>query len=158
MYGEWLYAKHTIFYDALPHYFLEFDVWDRESTIFLSTPARASLLAGLPVVSVPVIASGTFRTIDEHVGRSRFKTAHYATRFANQCEAIGYPLEKALKETDASVEMEGLYVKWEEDGAVKGRYKFVRPSFLTAVLDSGSHWHDRPVIPNLLAERVDLFA
>src|SRR5262245_44508458 len=24
VYGEWLYAKHTIFYDRLPHYFLEF--------------------------------------------------------------------------------------------------------------------------------------
>src|SRR4051794_33918056 len=24
LYGEWLYAKHTVFYDALPHYFLEF--------------------------------------------------------------------------------------------------------------------------------------
>src|SRR4051812_32796289 len=23
-YGEWLYAKHTIFYDALPHYYMEF--------------------------------------------------------------------------------------------------------------------------------------
>ena len=22
MYGEWMYAKHTVFYDALPHYFL----------------------------------------------------------------------------------------------------------------------------------------
>lgn len=23
MYGEWMYAKHTVFYDALPHYFME---------------------------------------------------------------------------------------------------------------------------------------
>ena len=22
MYGEWLYAKHTVFYDTLPHYFM----------------------------------------------------------------------------------------------------------------------------------------
>ena len=29
IYGEWLYAKHTVFYDALPHYFCEFDVYDR---------------------------------------------------------------------------------------------------------------------------------
>ena len=29
MYGEWLYAKHTVFYDALPHHFCEFDVYDR---------------------------------------------------------------------------------------------------------------------------------
>lgn len=25
MYGEWLYAKHTVFYDRLPHYFMELD-------------------------------------------------------------------------------------------------------------------------------------
>ena len=30
LYGEWLYAKHTIFYDQLPHYFLEFDVLDSD--------------------------------------------------------------------------------------------------------------------------------
>ena len=26
MYGEWMYAKHTVFYDALPHYYMEFDI------------------------------------------------------------------------------------------------------------------------------------
>src|SRR5205807_2014548 len=26
LYGEWLYAKHTVFYTDLPHYFLEFDI------------------------------------------------------------------------------------------------------------------------------------
>ena len=31
IYGEWLYAKHTVFYDALPAYFMEFDVFDRET-------------------------------------------------------------------------------------------------------------------------------
>ena len=39
MYGEWMYAKHTVFYDALPHYFLEFDIWDRETEGFLDTPS-----------------------------------------------------------------------------------------------------------------------
>ena len=55
VYGEWLSAKHTVFYDALPHYFLEFDVLDTETGQFLSTPRRRELLAGLAVVSVPVI-------------------------------------------------------------------------------------------------------
>src|SRR5262245_1610883 len=39
LYGEWLYAKHTIFYDRLPHYFLEFDVLDLQRDVFLSTSA-----------------------------------------------------------------------------------------------------------------------
>jgi len=157
MYGEWMYAKHTIFYDDLPHYFLEFDVLDRENARFLSTTARKALLAGLPIASAPVIATGVIRSFSELIGPSRFKTARCPERFTNHCAALAYPLEKALKETDASRDMEGLYVKWEDQHEVKGRYKFVRPSFHTAVLDSESHWKDRPLIPNLLRAGVDLF-
>lgn len=64
MYGEWLYAKHTVFYDRLPHYFLEFDVLDRERGIFLSTEARRELLFGLPVMPVPVLHRGGIDTPD----------------------------------------------------------------------------------------------
>jgi hypothetical protein len=58
MYGEWLYARHMISYDELPHYFLEFDLLDRETGEFLSMDLRRKVLAGLPVVSVPVLGSG----------------------------------------------------------------------------------------------------
>ncbi len=54
--------------------------------------------------------------------------------------------------------MEGLYLKREEDGVVTGRYKWVRPSFSSAVLDSGSHWLDRPVVANQLADPGVLYA
>ena len=53
--------------------------------------------------------------------------------------------------------MEGLYLKVEEGGRVLGRYKWVRASFLSAVLDSGTHWLRRPIVPNRLAPGVDLF-
>lgn len=46
LFGEWLYAKHTVFYDALPHYFLEYDVLDLEKQQFLSTSSRKQLLGG----------------------------------------------------------------------------------------------------------------
>jgi hypothetical protein len=59
MYGEWLYSKHTIYYDALPHWFVEFDVLDRERDVFLSTKERRVLLDGLPVTSVPVLLEGS---------------------------------------------------------------------------------------------------
>ena len=45
VYGEWLYAKHTVYYDALPHYFMEFDILDLETGTFLSTSRRAELFA-----------------------------------------------------------------------------------------------------------------
>ena len=46
LYGEWLHKKHSVFYDRLPHYFCEFDVWDRATGLFLSTAARRCLLEG----------------------------------------------------------------------------------------------------------------
>jgi hypothetical protein len=48
--------------------------------------------------------------------------------------------------------MEGLYLKVEEGGRVVERYKWVRPEFLQAILDSGEHWADGPIEPNRLAD------
>ena len=46
-----------------------------------------------------------------------------------------------------------------EDGDyVTDRLKYVRGSFLNTILDSESHWADRPIIVNCLADGVDLFA
>ena len=75
MYGEWMYAKHTVFYDALPHYFLEFDIFDREQEIFLDTPSRRKLTEQMPVVSVPVLGEGEFKsreTLLSLLGASRY--------------------------------------------------------------------------------------
>ena len=131
MYGEWLYARHTIAYDLLPHYFIEFDILDREAGIFLSTERRRSLLRGSPVVSVPVLG----RTIgaddlERYLGISQCATSEW---------------------------MEGLYLKREQDGSVIGRYKFVRSGFLQAVADSGEHWMGRPIEPNRLRTGAGLF-
>lgn len=52
MYGEWLFAKHTIFYDRLTHYFQEFDILDRETNEFLSTKRRREMLLDSPIASV----------------------------------------------------------------------------------------------------------
>lgn len=161
MYGEWVYAKHTVFYDALPHYFLEFDVLDRESGRFLSTPARRALLTGLPVAAVPVIAEQPFRDPGELaalVSQSAFKSVDWKNALVRQSEALGLDTARTLAETDPSPLMEGLYLKHEEDGEVKGRYKWIRSSFLTAVVESESHWLSRPIVPNLLRPEVDLFA
>ena len=51
-----------------------------------------------------------------------------------------------------------LYIKVEEDGETVDRYKWVRPSFLTAILDSGTHWQERPIVPNGLADPEVLYA
>jgi hypothetical protein len=155
LYGEWLYAKHTIFYDALPSWFLEFDVLDRESGEWLSTPRRRELLAGTPVKPVPVLRRGPVRRLDELtslVGRSLYKTEDWRDRLAAAARAHGLEHERLLRETDPSDEMEGLYIKLEEEDRVVARYKWVRASFLTSVIDSGSHWLSRPILPNQVVE------
>ncbi|GAA4911824.1 RNA ligase [Stackebrandtia albiflava] len=161
MYGEWLYAKHTVFYDALPHYFCEFDVYDRRTGDFLSTPARHALLADTGVVSVPVLATGRFRSLSAvtaHVGPSTCRTPRWRDALAAEARSSGVDPDRAAAESDSSDHMEGLYIKVETDAHTVDRYKWVRASFLTAVLDSGSHWHDRPVIANRLADPGVLYA
>ena len=51
MYGEWLYAKHTVFYDSLPHYFMEFDIFDKEEEKFFSTRKRREFLREASFIS-----------------------------------------------------------------------------------------------------------
>ncbi|GAA4500954.1 RNA ligase family protein [Actinoallomurus oryzae] len=161
MYGEWLYAKHTVFYDALPHYFCEFDVLDRREEVFLSTERRRALLAGTPVVSVPVLRAGPIdrlETLTSLVGPSTCRTPGWRDALAEAAVEGGADPGQVLAETDLSEDMEGLYIKVEEDGETVGRYKWVRPGFLTAVLDSGSHWLDRPIVANRLTDPEALYA
>jgi hypothetical protein len=155
LYGEWLYAKHTIFYDRLPAWLLEFDLLDRESGQWLSTPRRRALLDGTPVRSVPVLRQGPVDRLDQLtglVGRSLCKSGGWRERLVETARAKQLDVDRVVAETDSSDDMEGLYLKLEEDGQVLGRYKWVRASFLTTVIDSGSHWLSRPIVPNQVAE------
>jgi hypothetical protein len=162
LYGEWLYARHSIFYTDLSHYFLEFDIYDQTENRFLSTERRRELLRRASfIVSVPVVYRGQIRELDEltqFIGKSAFIRDDHRAVLRRVCEQQKWNVEQALMETDPTGLMEGLYVKWEEDGQVKGRYKYVRRQFLQTVRDSGSHWLDRPIIPNQLGPGVELFA
>jgi hypothetical protein len=157
LYGEWLYVKHTVFYDALPHHFCEFDLLDRETGDFLSTPERRQLLEDTPVVSVPVLHEGPLRTVKDLtalIGPSTCRTLGWRDVLAEAALAAGQNPDVVVAETDSDDDMEGLYIKVEEGGRTVERYKWVRPTFVTAVLDSGSHWHDRPILPNRVVPHV----
>lgn len=153
VYGEWMYAKHTVFYDALPHYFMEFDVYDKEKNEYLSTSARAYLLRNCHYDSVLVLAEGQFDKLSELsslITRSNFITDDRDANLTNAALNAGVLPIEAVKHTDMHPEMEGLYIKREEDGVVKGRYKYVRDTFTSSIMDQETHWHDRPIIQNKL--------
>ena len=151
MYGEWMYAKHSIYYDALPHYFMEFDIFDKETGRFLDTPSRHELIKDLPVCSVPVLATGTFSSMDEvlsHLGTSRYISDNHLEDLRAKATAMGLDTDRVLRETSDANLMEGIYIKVEENGEVVDRMKYVRADFLQSVEESDSHWLDRPIIPN----------
>ncbi len=161
LYGEWMYAKHTVYYDALPHYFMTFDLLDRETGIFLDTPGRARILAGLPLCAVPVLGEGTYRRLEDVLallGDSRYITAEHGAHLRAAAEKEGLDPDRIARETDPRRTMEGLYIKVEEEGRVAERVKFVRATFRQAVEESATHWLERPIVPNGLTRPVgDLF-
>lgn len=162
MYGEWLHKKHSVFYDFLPAYFAEFDVWDRSTECFLSTPARRELLAGLPVLAVPVLYEGIApKSLKELVAQlkpSLAKTKPWRACFEQVVRREGFDVAKAWSQVDKNDLSEGLYIKVEDDGRTVGRYKWVRADFVQTILDTNVHHSEQPFIPNQLAPGVDIFA
>jgi len=153
LHGEWMLAKHTVFYDALPDLLLEYDIHDRGTGRWLDTPTRRRMLDGTGISSGPVLHAGPAGQADFGglAGDSVLRSARNRERLLIQAERAGVQGSDALVETLPGQAMEGLYVKAEADGQVTGRFKWIRPEFLDCLLASGSHWADRPIIENLAA-------
>ena len=161
MYGEWLFCKHTVFYDKLNHYFFEFDIMEKASGRFLSTDERRKLIGSAPIVSVPVVWEGVAKSLDHLISLikpSVYKSATWKERLRQVAVERELDPEMVMTQTNQSDLSEGLYIKDEKDGSVIGRYKYVRSDFTQAILDSKTHWIDRPIIPNQLAPSVDIFS
>ena len=113
LFGEWLYARHSMHYRRLPHYFFEFDIYDKQQQAFLALDERLAMLEGTGICTVPVVhrGSATQEELFELIGPSRFDSV-----FEN-------PL---TGRTDNL--MEGLYLRIEASGRVVERAKMVRRS------------------------------
>lgn len=159
-YHEWTWALHTKFYDALPHYLHEFDLLDRKTGKFLSTPARAEILAGSPFTSVPVLYSGPAPSCVEelvsHVKPSLYQSENWREALIAEADRAGMSAEDAIGITGNDDLAEGVYVKIEDGEETVARFKWVHPGFVQTILDGGQHWSKRPMIRNQLSEGVDI--
>ena len=142
LFGEWLYARHSIHYRKLAHYFFEFDIFDKTTGHFLDLAARETLLRGTGIQTVPVIHRGALNrtSLESLIGPSQFDS-----RFEN-------PI---TRKTDNL--MEGLYLRTEASGQVTARAKFVRQEFVEKIKQS-EHWQHQTLVPNLLAENVSIWS
>lgn len=160
LFGEWMYAKHSIYYDKLPldpetgspQYFLESDIFDTRGHIWLSTVARHAMLTAYPFIkSVPVLKECKPQSLQELtslIGKSTYQTDEWEEMLLLMARLHKLNPDQVLRETDRSNLMEGLYIKHEGERHVIGRYKYVRYEFLKTILDSGTHLIDRPLIHN----------
>lgn len=142
LFGEWLYARHSLHYRRLPHYFFEFDIHDKLVGTFLDLEARLGMLDGTGIVTVPVVHRGA-------LGEQELRALIAPSRFESVFTDPVTGREDAL--------MEGLYLRTEGGGHVTRRAKLVRPEFVEAIKRS-EHWQHQAVVPNLLADEVDLWS
>lgn len=153
LFGEWMLYKHAIFYDRLPTYLFESDIYDRKNEIWLSTFARNSLLAGHDYIrSVPVLAAfkpTKLNQLTDLVKRSMYQSDKWAEILWQKSEKEGLALVELLDQCDKSNLSEGLYIKHEDEKQVFGRYKYVRPAFVQNIIDSGTHLRDRVPLHNI---------
>lgn len=142
LFGEWVYARHSVHYRRLPHYFFEFDIYDKQIRAFLDLSRRMELLDGSGIQTVPVLRKGALdrETLLSLIGPSRFDS-----QFENP----------VTRRTDNL--MEGIYLRTEAGGIVTGRAKMVRPEFVEKVKQS-VHWQYQAMTPNHLEQGADLWS
>lgn len=142
LFGEWLYARHTIHYRQLPHYFFEFDIYDKEQSQFLTLPKRLNMLDGTGLQTVPVLHTGA-------IARSDLTKLIVASQFDSRFEHPDSGRWDNL--------MEGLYLRIEQSEVVVGRSKFVRIEF-TEKIKQSEHWQSRKMEKNLLTDDADIWS
>ena len=143
LYGEWLYARHSVYYRELPHYFFEFDIWDKDAAAFLDLDTRLGMLDGTGLQTVPVVHRGPLAKEDQLW--SLIGASAYGAAFDNPLSGL------------ADNFMEGLYLRTEANGRVTARAKTVRPEFVEKIKQS-EHWQHQQMVPNELALGADIWS
>ncbi|MGE7775521.1 RNA ligase family protein [Chitinophaga sp. NPDC101104] len=123
IFGEWCYAKHSIYYETLPDYFLGFDVYDLTHRYFLPTHERNYLFKQCNIHPVPLI------------GEKRFKKAELIT------------ILNTTKSAFSTASIEGLYVRLENKTRLIKRAKIVKEDFVQEI---DGHWSKGKLIKNLV--------
>lgn len=130
IFGEWLYAKHSIHYTALPNYFLIFGVRDLR-TMMWSDWAEVELWAEeLGVPTAPVIWQGQI-TSEKHLRSVTELYANSQGSLGGAREGIVVRLARAYSDTD----FPRTIAKWVRAGHVQ----------------TDEHWKNQAIVRNLLA-------
>ena len=122
LFGEWLYAKHSIAYNNLPDYFLAFDLYNKKKKLFYN---RNILVDKLKDTTINYVR-------EMYIGKIKDR---------NQLLKM---IEEKSNYTDGSVE--GIYLKIFEGDYIKSRCKLVRNDFISG----NDHWAKYNIQKNTL--------
>jgi len=129
-FGEWCAARHSLDYQALPDWFMFFDVYDRVAASFWSSSRRNELAKIANLETVPSVMSGRTSLV----------------------------VLKQLVATESSKfrvgPLEGLVIRRESSMWCERRAKLVRPDFIQAI---NSHWRKRALEWNRLGREKRVF-
>lgn len=120
LFGEWCYARHSLAYDALPEWFIGFDIYNRNEKRFYSVKKRNELMKSLGIEIIKPLATGCFSMAD--LKELLEKPSHYGSN-----------------------QLEGIYLRQDSGLWLKQRAKLVRSDF-TQTIDQ--HWSKKALIPN----------
>lgn len=123
LFGEWCAARHSLDYDALPDWFLLFDVYDLEAGKFWSVERRNQLAGKLGLAVVPLLKRGLL----------------------TQPQLI-HLLENTPSQYRAG-KVEGIVVRHDSAYWNENRAKLVNREFVQAIDD---HWRSRAIEWNLV--------
>lgn len=124
IYGEWLYARHTIEYDKLPDWFIAYDIYDPEGRYFLGPDYYRDILSTAGFSVVPKVAWGPVAAEELLM------------------------LRDEQSEFSSTSQREGLYLKTTSEYFQFGqkcgkRLKMVRNAFIT-----DDHWNNKLLVTN----------
>lgn len=123
LYGEWLYAKHTINYDRLPCYFIAFDLFSVTQNKFYSREKFNEIVKQTSIPTIKVIFSGIIESKNKLLELMKVKSEYY----------------------DGPIE--GLYLRIDNDDYLESRSKLVSAEFHQEIEDSG-HWSKKMLVTN----------
>lgn len=119
LFGEWCYIKHSIYYDALPDWFIAFDIYDKKKKQFLSVEYRNQLIERMDLSKVPILGYGKYsiEKLKSFFGQSKFGQ--------EMCE--------------------GIYLRQDKDSFLRYRAKIVRHDFNQGIEE---HWSKKTLVKN----------
>ncbi|KAF9916628.1 hypothetical protein BX616_003274 [Lobosporangium transversale] len=154
LYGEWLYAKHSVEYTGLKSWFVPFDLYDVKTGTFVSRKLFRSAVAKTQLTLNPIIQ------IPEDVYGDVKKTLQWTIEMLQSRSALMRRSEQEKEEEEKKVDqtsvctqakrqqerVEGLYFRVDQNDRLLMRSKVVRPDFIAGE----ERWGTKEQVANLL--------